>query len=102
MTTFGVYYPDGAIGVLRRPAGNYFIFGAGGSFGGIGPGAAVPSGTYKFVGSLDQFAPAQLNGSYPRPSLELGRLQPSPNGETFDRDYAGGGPTYVLGVGDTH
>jgi hypothetical protein len=103
MTSFGVYYPDGAIGVLRQPSGKYEIFGAGGSFGGIGPGSnIVPSGTYKFAGSLSSFAPAQLNGSYPKPSLELGRLQPTPNGENFDRDYAGGGPTYVYSLGHKH
>ncbi len=99
MTLDNVYYPDGAIGVLLQSPGVYSIYGAGGSFGGIGPGGnVVPSGTYKFSGSLSSFAPAQLNGAYPKPSLELGRLQPAPYGETFDRDYAGGGPTYIYGV----
>ena len=48
-----------------------------------------------FVGTPDKLMPAQFNGSYPKPSLELGRLQPSPDGSDFDRDYAGGGPTYI-------
>lgn len=99
MTQIGLYYPDGAIGVLRKGNGTYNIFGAGGSFGGIGPGSSVePTGTYKFGTTLSNFVPLKLSGKYPSPSLELGRLQPSPDGSDFDRDYAGGGPTYVLNL----
>jgi hypothetical protein len=50
----------------------------------------------KFVGSLDHIAPAGIGARGPRPSLMLGRRQPSPEGSDFDRDYAGGGPTYPI------
>jgi hypothetical protein len=100
MTTMGIYYPDGAIGVLRKGNGTYNIFGAGGSLGGIGPGVTIePPGTYKFGGSLANFAPSQLSGGFPTPSLQWGRVQPSPDGSDFDRDYAGGGPTYLFDIG---
>lgn len=96
MSKDNVYFPDGAIGVLPQGPGTYVMFGAGGSFGGIGPGAnIVPSGTYRFSGTLANFAPAQTREGYPVASLQWGRTQPSPFGENFDRDYAGGGPTYA-------
>jgi len=97
---FGIDFPDGAIGVIRSE-GQYLIFGAGGSFGGIGPGGNA-TGTYKFAGTLSSFAPAQnTSPQHPIPSLQTGRVQPSPDGRDFDRDYAGGGPTYKYMVDGT-
>jgi len=99
MQKFGIYWPDTAIGFVNRGHGQYYVFGSGSSSNGAGPGISiVPNGTYKFGGTLEQIAPAQLKGKYPSPSMEIGRLQPAPNGEQFDRDYAGGGPTYVYTV----
>ena len=79
------------MGVLRAPSGKYFIF---------APGAGIagnpPQGTYKFVGTLDHFVPAKRGANnLPQPSMVLGRLQPSPDGSDFDRDYGGGGPVYL-------
>jgi len=100
MQKFGIDYPDLNLGALRKGGGGkYFIFSSGGSFGGIGPGiTVVPPGTYRFLGSLNNFAPSQYKGPYPAASLLLGRLQPSPDGSDFDRDYAGGGATYEENV----
>jgi hypothetical protein len=96
MQAFGIFYPDMPIGVARAPNGNLLVFGAGASFGRFGPGKnIVPQGTYKFAGTLDHIVPAKTNGRWPAPSLMDGQRQPSPDGFDFDRDYAGGGPTYV-------
>ena len=96
MQAFGIFYPDMPIGVARAPNGNLLVFSAGASFGRFGPGKnIVPQGTYKFVGTLDHITPAKTNGRWPAPSLMDGVRQPSPDGSDFDRDYAGGGPTYV-------
>jgi hypothetical protein len=94
---FGLFYPDMPIGVVPAPDGRDFVFGPGGSFQHIGPGPERrPTGTYKFVGTLDHIAPAKSDANGPEPSLMLGRRQPSPDGSDFDRDYAGGGPTYIV------
>jgi hypothetical protein len=42
---------------------------------------------------------ARKGASGPLPSMKLGRLQPSPDGTDFDRDYAGGGPVFLLDAG---
>jgi hypothetical protein len=97
LNQYGVFYPDMPVGVVGAPGGGYCFFGAGGSFSRIGPGPDLePTGTYKFVGSLDHITPARIGGRVLRPSLMLGRRQASPDGSDFDRDYAGGGPTYPL------
>ena len=96
MQAFGIFYPDMPIGVVGAPNGDLFVFSAGLSFGRFGPGRnLVPIGTYKFAGTLDRMAPAKTNGRWPAPSLMDGQRQPSPDGSDFDRDYAGGGPTYL-------
>jgi hypothetical protein len=97
LNRYGVFYPDMPVGVIAAPGGGYCFFAAGGSFSRIGPGPDVePTGTYKFVGSLDHITPARIGARGPRPSLMLGRRQASPDGSDFDRDYAGGGPTYPI------
>lgn len=96
----GIDFPDGAIGVVKR-SGSYVIFGAGGSFGNIGPGGN-PTGSYEFAGTLDSFSPAHYTSAqHPTPALQIGRVQPSPDGRDFDRDYAGGGATYAFSVDGT-
>lgn len=97
MESIGIFYPDMPLGVVRGPTGNYFMLGAGASFGRFGPGRnTVPQGTYKFTGTLDHFRPAEMNGRWPQPSMVSGERERSPDGSDFDRDYAGGGPTYPL------
>jgi hypothetical protein len=97
MRGFGLFYPDMPVGVVQGPDQRYLSFGPGGSFAHIGPGRdRRPTGTYKFVGTLDHIVPAKTGPDGPLPSLVLGRLQPSPDGSDFDRDYAGGGPTYAV------
>ena len=86
------YYPDMPIGVIRKPDNSGYLFFAPGSGK---KETTQPTGTYVSTGTLDQFAPAKRGPNGPEPSMELGRLQPAPDGN-YDRDYAGGGPTYVL------
>ena len=87
------YYPDMPIGVITTEDDSGYLF--------FAPGAGKnqttqPNGVYMSAGrGLDKFAPAKMGPNGPKPSMELGRLQPAPDGD-YDRDYAGGGPTYVL------
>jgi hypothetical protein len=90
------FYPDMPIGVVKGPRGQYQIFGPGTGKGG---GSAPPNGTYECKGTLDHFAPARKGPKGPLPSMRLGRLQPSPDGSDFDRDYGGGGPVFFLDAG---
>lgn len=86
------YYPDMPIGVIRTRNDSGYLFFAPGS----GKNTVTqPTGVYVSTGSLDQFAPAKKGPNGPEPSMTLGQLQPAPDGD-YDRDYAGGGPTYVL------
>ena len=97
LQTFGIFYPDMPIGVVRAANGSLLVFGSGASFGRFGPGRnIVPNGTYKFTGTLDRIAPGRTKGKWPAPSLIDGERERSPDGSDFDRDYAGGGPTYLL------
>jgi hypothetical protein len=82
------------MGVIKDSKGAYLVFGAG-----AGPNNVPPTGTYKFTGTLDHFVPDRKGANGPAPSMTLGRLQPSPDGSDFDRDYAGGGPVYRLDSG---
>jgi hypothetical protein len=88
------YFPDMPMGVIKDTNGSYLVFGAG-----AGANHIPPTGTYKFTGTLDHFVPDRKTANGPAPSLMLGRLQPSPDGSDFDRDYAGGGPVYRLDSG---
>ncbi len=93
----GLMFPDGPMGFVRREGSDqYYISGAGGSFGGVGRSAHLPAGSYAFKGTLDVFVPAKRKNGWPAYSLTSGRQQPSPDGMDFDRDYAGGGPTYLF------
>jgi hypothetical protein len=97
MQSNGLFYPDMPLGVVRASAGNYFFFASGAGIGPFGPGrSVVPQGTYKFGGTLDHFGPAKTSGRWPQPSMTAGDKQPSPDGSDFDRDYGGGGPTYLV------
>ncbi|MGB6603115.1 MAG: hypothetical protein WBE65_02320 [Steroidobacteraceae bacterium] len=87
------YYPDMPIGVLRTQDSSQYLFFAPGT--GLNQ-ATQPNGEYVSAGTLDQFAPAIKGPSGPQPSMKSGLLQPAPDGD-YDRDYAGGGPIYVLG-----
>jgi hypothetical protein len=87
------YYPDMPIGVIRTQDSSQYLFFAPGT--GLNQ-AAQPNGEYVSAGTLDQFAPAIKGSSGPLPSMKSGLLQPAPDGD-YDRDYAGGGPIYVLG-----
>ncbi len=87
------YYPDMPIGVIRTQDSSQYLF--------FAPGTGLnqvtqPNGEYVSAGTLDQFAPAIKGPSGPLPSMKSGLLQPAPDGD-YDRDYAGGGPIYVLG-----
>lgn len=79
--------PDGALGVVRT-GNTYTFFAATGAT--VGCTDTPPtSGTHRFGGSLDH-----LNASFGCTSA----LRPGgdPNGYSFDRDYAGGGPTIPI------
>jgi hypothetical protein len=86
------YYPDMPIGVIRQRDSSRYLFFAPGT--GLNQ-ATQPNGEYVSAGTLDQFTPAIKGPSGPLPSMRSGLLQPAPDGD-YDRDYAGGGPTYVL------
>src|ERR1700730_11865133 len=87
------YYPDMPIGVIRTQDSSQYLFFAPGT--GLNQ-ATQPNGEYVSAGTLDQFAPAIKGPSGPVPSMKSGLLQPAPDGD-YDRDYAGGGPIFVLG-----
>jgi len=98
MRNDGMMFPDTPISFLRTGDGRLVAFAAGGSIKDIGPGVSVvPFGTYMFVGTFDHLSPATSSGNWPTPALVKGRDQPSPDGRDFDRDYAGGGPTFPVG-----
>jgi len=97
MNFYGLMFPDMPIGFVRSEApGQYYAFSSAGSFGGVVTNDPLPEGTYKYVGALAELKPAITNGGKPHYALTIGRVQPSPEGSDFDRDYAGGGPTYEL------
>jgi hypothetical protein len=92
------YYPDMPIGAIRTRAGSRYLFFAPGT--GLNQ-ATQPNGEYVSAGTLDHFAPAMEGANGPVPSMKSGLLQPAPDGD-YDRDYAGGGPTYALGGPEYH
>ena len=87
-----LYYPDMPLGVIRKQDGSRYLFFAPGT--GLNQ-ATQPNGEYVSAGTLEQFAPAIKGPGGPLPSMRSGLLQPAPDGD-YDRDYAGGGPIYVL------
>ncbi len=95
MNANGLMFMDEPIGFIKTKNG-YKAFSAGGSFNGVGNNAKLPAGTYAFAGTLNHLEPAVRKGEWPSYSLTSGRVQPSPDGSDFDRDYAGGGPTYNI------
>ena len=84
-------WPDMPLGALKTRSNEFLCF---------GPGSKGPpgsEGTYVLQGDLDNFQPCITNGAgSPLPSMHNGAIQPSPDGNDFDRDYAGGGPVYAL------
>jgi hypothetical protein len=83
---FGIQYgpPDGTLGVYFN-AGTYTFFGASRSASTNCSGTPAVQGTYRFGGTL-----TSITAPYGCTAI----IQPGndPNGYTFDRDYAGGGP----------
>ena len=99
MDRVGLMFPDGMLGFVRqRGRDPDYVFGSAGSFGGVGGSAHLPTGSYTFSGALESFHPAYRKNGWPIWSLTSGRTQPSPDGADFDRDYAGGGPTYSVAM----
>jgi hypothetical protein len=98
MNHLGLLFPDGTLGFVRRPGTGdpYYILGAGGRLGGAGGDARLPPGSYAFTGTLDSLKAVSGPSGRPDFKLTVGSRQPSPDSADFDRDYAGGGPTYVL------
>jgi len=99
MDRYGLMFPDGPLSFVRLNRTGpepYSVFAAGGSFGGAGTATHLLPGTYEFVGTLESLHPVRRSVGWPTSSLTIGRLQPSPEGADFDRDYTGGGPTYPL------
>jgi hypothetical protein len=99
MNQTGLMFPDGTLGVIKGAGREHYVFwAASGNFGGVRKVATLPAGTYRFEGSLAHFEPAAIDRSPPTPALLRGSMQPSPDGSDFDRDYAGGGPTYAFAL----
>ncbi|MBF0504078.1 MAG: hypothetical protein HQL14_03140 [Candidatus Omnitrophica bacterium] len=100
-------FPDEPVGVVRVGESKYFFFGPSNvvditeSVEKRGPSKLYKTrhqGTYKFEGTLDKISPVVDFEGKIFPSLKPGRLQPSPDGRNFDRDYAGGGSTYIIDI----
>jgi hypothetical protein len=81
--------PDGTIGVLSH-GGAYTFFMAAESSSSCG-GTPSTQGTYRFGGSLTSISAAYGCSAEVTPSSDG-----DPNGYTFDRDYAGGGPVLAV------
>jgi hypothetical protein len=81
--------PDGTIGVLAN-GGTYTFFMAGGSTSTC-TGTPFTGGTYRLGGSL-----TSINASYGCSAAITPSPDGDPNGYTFDRDYAGGGPVLAV------
>jgi hypothetical protein len=81
--------PDGTIGVLAN-GGAYTFFMAGGSTSTC-TGTPFTGGTYRLGGSL-----TSINASYGCSAAITPSPDGDPNGYTFDRDYAGGGPVLAV------
>jgi hypothetical protein len=79
--------PDGTLGVVRSN-GNYTFFAAAGASSGCA-GTPLIQGTYRFGGTLNQLDASLGCTAVVQPGTD-------PNGYSFDRDYAGGGPTIPI------
>jgi hypothetical protein len=97
----GLMFPDGTMGFVRQQGRDpYYVSGSGGRSSGVGLSAKLPTGSYAFAGTLESLRPSRQRDGWPANSLSSGRQQPSPDRSDFDRDYAGGGPTYLLQLPD--
>ena len=76
--------PDGTLGVLNS-SGTYTFFAAARSASTNCPGTPSTQGTYRLSGTLTSITGGFTCTAGVRPGGD-------PNGYTFDRDYAGGGP----------
>jgi hypothetical protein len=84
-------WPDMPLGALKTRSGEFLCFGPGSK------GKPQTIGTYTLQSDLNNFRLCTSDGSInPQPSMHIGAIQPSPDGNNFDRDYAGGGPVYAL------
>jgi hypothetical protein len=84
-------WPDMPLGALKTRSNEYYCFGPGSK------GSPQTEGPYVLRGNLENFQPCFTDGTgSPQPSMHIGAIQPSPDGNDFDRDYAGGGPVYTL------
>jgi hypothetical protein len=87
--------PDGIIGALPQPSGQYTFFMAANSSSTC-TGTPSMQGTYRMGGTLSAFTPSYgCSAVLKRASSG----QPDPNNYSFDRDYAGGGPVLTLTSG---
>ncbi len=101
MDRYGLFFPDGTLWFVRHDGPDpYYVFGSGSSSNGVGRAAHLPPATYVFAGTLESLHPVNQRNGLPVGSLMSGEQQPSPDGADFDRDYAGGGPTYSLMASD--
>jgi hypothetical protein len=105
--------PDGTIGALPQGAGQYMFFMAANSSTASAPptprrrhaarrvratctGTPKMEGTFRMGGTLSSFS---ANYGCTAVVRRASGGQPDPNGWTFDRDYAGGGPVLTLTSG---
>jgi hypothetical protein len=89
-------WPDMPLGALKTHSSDYLCFGPGSK------GNPQSNGTYIFRSDLNNFRSCTSDGSITSdPSMHIGAIQPSPDGNNFDRDYAGGGPVYALNTDDS-
>jgi hypothetical protein len=98
-SAFGFDYgpPDGTLGVLLD--GNTYTFFASAHSSATCAGTPSAQGTYRLGGTL-----SALTAPYPcAASIQSsGAGDPDPNGYTFDRDYAGGGPVLAVTSGTSN
>ena len=87
--------PDGTIGALSQGSGKYMFFMSANSSAACA-GSPSTEGTYRMGGTLSNFTPSYGCSAVIRKESQG---NPDPNGWTFDRDYAGGGPVLTLTSG---
>lgn len=87
--------PDGTLGAVRNADNTYTFFVSARSNSTCG-GTPLTQGTYRLAGSLTAIGASG-------PCRALMTASGDPNGYTFDRDYAGGGPVLPIsnGAGQT-
>jgi hypothetical protein len=87
--------PDGTIGALPLPSSQYMFFMSANSSSTCS-GTPALQGTYRMGGTLTNFSASYGCTAVLR---KASAGQTDPNGWTFDRDYAGGGPVLTLTSG---